>query len=172
MLIGDKNIFAINVDVTEIVDDWVFGQFYIYVKGLIIGDETDHSVDLKGCFNWLKDLIEKPRDRYEPHLYEMDKEQVFLRLAAPVLVHENRNDFAKEFYENTFSRFHISHVGMSSFDSLVLLFIKSENGLERLIWKNSDNDVLDAHFPAGKIELIVSEAVVLIDAQLKKLSIR
>lgn len=167
MIIGDRTTFAINFEVKECIDDWVFGHFYIYVRGVIIGDDQDYSVDLKGCLNWLKDLVEKPRDRYEPHLYEMDKEQAFLRLAAPVLVNENRNGFAKEFYENTFSRFHISHIGMSSFDQFILLFVKSSNGLERLIWKNSDDDIFDAYFPAGKVESIIGEAVALIDRQLE-----
>ena len=159
MLTGDKNKFAVQIDVGETVDEWALGSYILWARGTPIGDERDCSVDLRGCRNWMRDFVEKPRKRYERDLYEMDKLQAYVRLASAVLPGENPSGFAKDMYEDTFARFHISHIGMSSFDNVTLLMIKNEKGMERLVWRSKDGEIEDAYLEAGQVEETFLEAV-------------
>ena len=90
MVTGNITKFAVNWDITEVVDTWVFGHFYLLINGLVVGDTEDNSVVLKGCQEWIKDFLAKPMNRYEPDLYEMDKKQVYLRIASSVLVNDQQ----------------------------------------------------------------------------------
>lgn len=159
MIIGDKNCFAVQVDVEEAVDDWVFGAYLFWVKGVCIGRKDDRTVDLKGCWNWMRDFLGAHKDGFEPGLYEMNKEQIYTCLARSVLPLQNPDGLAHEIYKNTFSRFHITHIGMSSFDNVTLLFLKNERGMERLIWKSGDGVVEDAYLAEHALEDVFSEAV-------------
>jgi hypothetical protein len=38
-----------------------------------------------------------------------------------------------------FSRFHISRLGMSSFDAIDLLLVSTSDGHERCVWRNARN---------------------------------
>jgi hypothetical protein len=159
MRVGITERFAIEWEVFERIEGWILGSFYLWINGIIVGNPSDHSVDLKGCANWLKDLMENSTNRFEPGLFDMSREQTYLRLAPPVLVHENREGFAKEIYKDTFSRFHISHIGMSSFDRVTLLLIKNELGQERCIWKADEKEVKDAFLESGEIESVAAQFV-------------
>lgn len=159
MLFGDKRKFAINVNIEDISDGWVFGVYYFWVRGAVVGDEADHSVDLKGCWNWMRDFLSKDRGRCAPDLYEMDGRQVYLRLASSVLPGQNPTGFSREIYEDTFSRFHISHIGMSSFDRFTVLLIKNDEGMERLVWRDGDGDIQDAYLGANQLEEVFADVV-------------
>lgn len=166
MLFGSRERFAVECEIAEAVNGWVLGTFCLWINGQVVGDQNDNSVDLNGCLNWLRDLVSKPRNRHEPGLYEMSKDQVFLRLASSVLASDDPHDFVKERYQDTFSRFHISHIGMSSFDRVTILFLKNEHGMERLVWKTGNKEIADAYLSAGEIEHVFSESIPVIDASI------
>ena len=159
MLIGDKNKFAVQLTIGDAVDGWVLGSYLFWACGTSIGDRNDCSVDLRGCRNWMWDFVEKPRDRYEPGLYEMDKVQAYVRLASAVLPGQNPSGFAQETYDDSFSRFHISYIGMSSFENVTLLMVKNEKGMERLIWRSRDEQVEEAYLEAEEVERVFGEAI-------------
>ncbi|WP_091242170.1 Imm42 family immunity protein [Aquimonas voraii] len=158
MRIGDGGRFCVEYEIAETVETWVFGKLCFIVDGSIVGDPGDRSVDLKGCLRWLEEFLAQPKARYEPGLFDMPKEQAFLRLGASVLTSEDGGDFAKEIYEDTYGRFHISHLGMSSFDSVVLLLAQDEKGRSRLIWKDGAGGLHEAVLPAGEVERVLQSA--------------
>jgi hypothetical protein len=148
----EKGSISINFEVRSIIDGWIFGSTFLLINGTCVGNKSDYSVDMKGCLRWWLDLANNPRNRFEPGLYESNKEKVFLLLASSVLVGEDSEDAVAEGYADTFARFHISHIGMSSFDDVTMIFVKNEAGLERLIWKTSDDEVHEAHFDKNELE--------------------
>ena len=121
MLIGDKQNFAIEIKLLEIVDGWMFGTFLFWLAGEAVGDQRDRQVDLKGCINWLKDFGHNSRNRFEPGLYNMELNRAFLLLNESVIPGKQDIIFVKEPYDDVFSRFHIEHLGMSSFDQLNMI---------------------------------------------------
>lgn len=159
MKVGGGSNLVVRYQVVDRIDDWVFGHFFFVVDGSVIGDASDQSVDLKGCLSWLSAFLRHSRNRYEPGLFEMPKDQVFVQLGASVLWSEDVDDSVKEIYEDTYARFHISHLGMSSFDTVILLLVEDERGNSRFIWKDCENSLHDAFFSAGEIERVLGDAV-------------
>jgi hypothetical protein len=169
MLIGNRERFAVDWEIREINDHWVFGYFIFFINGTVIGDPADFSVDLKGCLGWIKDFLINARDRYEPGLYGMEKDDAYLLLASSVLAREDKQRSVQEAYQDTFARFHISHIGMSSFDRFTLLLVKDRNGEERCIWKMPSGEVMDAHLQPGEIESVFRELVSVMESSLARL---
>lgn len=158
MLIGDKQSFAIEFEILDIVDGWVFGAFVFWIMGYVIGNPEDKSVDLKGCINWLRDFVENPKNRFERGLYDLDKDQIYIQLCSSVLVVEE-NSFAEEKYSHTYSRFHVSHVGMSSFDDVTMIMVENEQGDVRCIWKQNDRETTEAFLRMSDVNKIAAHTV-------------
>ncbi|HPE59547.1 MAG TPA: Imm42 family immunity protein [Thiolinea sp.] len=158
MLIGDKQSFAIEFEILDIVDGWVFGTFIFWVVGLVIGNPEDKSVDLKGCMNWLRDFVATPKNRFERGLYDLDKEQIYIQLCSSVLVGEE-NSFAEEKYSDTYSRFHTSHIGMSSFDDVTMIMVENGQGDVRCVWKQDDQEILEAFLKMSEVNKVAANTV-------------
>lgn len=159
MVIGKKNRFAIEIEVTDFVDEWIFGKFVFWMENESIGDINDYSVDIKGCINWLKDFISIPRDRFEQGLYEKDINAAFLLLNHSVIPGEQEYVFVKEGYNQTFSRFHISHLGMSSFENVSIVLIENEKGNLRCIWQQKQEEVKECFLKKGEMKRIFIKTI-------------
>lgn len=151
MHVGDKQLFALEWEITQIVDNWIFGEFFFWIRGHRIGNSSDNSVHLGGVAEWIANFLEDPQDRFEPELFDLSKLEVYRRLALSVLVQDDPEIESVEVYKNTFSRFHISHIGMSSFD-LTTLLLKDSSGLERCVWKVYQGEICDAYLPENEME--------------------
>lgn len=159
MLIGDRNEFAIEAELVVTVGTWALGRFVFWLDRHLVGDSTDEAVDLKGCMGWLQDFVENQRNRYEPGLYRWPKELVFRRLCAGVLDAAAPGDGDKELYQNSFSRFHVSHLGMSSFDHVTILLVTDKVGRQRCIWQSGEEPVREAYLPPGRMEEVASRCI-------------
>ncbi|MYM81284.1 hypothetical protein GTP44_04835 [Duganella sp. FT50W] len=151
MLFGNKNKFAVECDVTLTTTRWVYGYFWFYLNGHRIGSEDDSSVDLNGCRNWIRDFVNEPCDRYEEHLYDLPKDVVFELLAG-----ENAEVDGYRKYDNIYARFHISYLGMSSFDEWTILLVKNELGHERCVWRHRENEILEAYLEKDELENVLA----------------
>lgn len=111
-------------------------------------------MDLLSVGRWVENFLAVPSDRFEPGLFYMPVERVFRILASSVLVNEDPDGLVSEVYKDTFSRFHISHIGMSSFDAVTLLLLTDECGRERCVWRSYSEDILDFYLPEKEMEKI------------------
>jgi Immunity protein 42 len=147
---GDNTAFAIAAELTAASQGWVFGRMRFVLHGSPCGDWND-EVDLCASYSWLVDFANNPRDRNEPELMNLSADDVFVRIVDPVLISIDgvrRN----EIYYNTFSRFHISHLGMTAFDRVIMVLIESGSA-QRCIWKHTDENKLhDDIFPRGHMQ--------------------
>lgn len=162
MLIGNKKNFAIELEIVDFIDGWVFGSFIFWVNEKVIGNPDDRSVDLKACVSWLREFLQNQRNRFESGLFELDKEQVYVQLCSSVLAGEE-NLFSEERYEDTFYRFHVSHIGMSSFDEVTIILVENEKGDFRCIWKQGANGIEDAFLGKDEMRKVVDDAVLYFD---------
>ncbi len=137
MLVGDKARFAIEALAEEFPEGWVLGRFRFWLGGHPLGDWED-SVDLRGCVRWLRDFERTPRDRFDPGLEGLDASSVFGLVWEPVFGSEAIANPAEQPVHDAFARFHIGHLGMSSFDSFDVLLVKSLRGEERILWRRAD----------------------------------
>jgi hypothetical protein len=155
MIVGNPERVAVETVVESEEDGWLLGRFRLWCGGLGVGN-WDDCVDLRGCVRWLTDLRDNPRDRYEPGLFELAGADVFEWVHAPVIFPAVT---AKKLPpKDAFARFHVSHIGMSSFERWDLLFIKNEVGEERLLWREGESQVVrEVRLDAGELERTVDE---------------
>jgi hypothetical protein len=131
MIVGNAERFAIEACIEGVEDGWTLGRLRFWLGNMPVGNWKD-VVDLKGCVGWLRDFYQNPRNRFEPALEDLSPEDVFARCYDPVMAGATPNAGR---IPNAYARFHISHLGMSSFERFDLLLLKSEQGDERCLWR-------------------------------------
>ena len=99
-------------------------------------------MDLLGCVHWWKDFTQNPRNRYEPGLYEAPSSEVFRRVYDPVMAGGSGSTPIKD----AFSRFHISHLGMSALERFDLLLVTDKHGAERCLWREAKQGTIHECF--------------------------
>lgn len=161
MIFGDIQEFAIEIDIDQVIDEWVFGVFLFWIGGFSVGNKEDSSVDLKGCVGWLDDLLSKPRNRFEPGLFVKSREEVWKLLVDSVMLfgREKEEEKKDEIYADTFGRFHISHIGMSAFDRYTMVLICNEEGKKRLLWQCDDEEIRDQFLDVGTVESVSADVI-------------
>ena len=133
MIVGNRERFAIEAEVGDKVDDWVFGRFRFWLCGHAVGNWSD-AADLKGCVAWLRTFANTTRDRFEPAFEGMAAREIF-RLAFDSVMAGSGIASDEQAIPNAYSRFNITRLGMSSFDNVALLLVKDRNGGERCLWR-------------------------------------
>lgn len=133
MIIGNRERFAIEAEIEEEVSGWILGHFRFWLCEKPVGDWSD-SVDLRGCVRWLRDFHTNPRERHEAMLSTRTAEEVFRLVYDPVIA-GGESASGQPQVRDAYSRFHISHLGMSSFERFDLLLLKDANGSERCLWR-------------------------------------
>jgi hypothetical protein len=171
MIFGEKNVIAIECEIEDIISDQVFGRFQLWLTGYSVGNWDDKNVFLQGCYNWAKDFWENPQNRFEPTLFEKDGHEIFELLYDSVMASPNyKGPFLIDPpYENIYSRFHLSHIGMSSFNRYDLLLVEDKDGRQRVLWRFADDGIIhESYFPPSTIQQLVVEYCAWFEQQVKK----
>jgi hypothetical protein len=155
MLVGEIGTFAIEAVGPEKPEDWVLGHFRFWLDGNAVGDWND-TVDLKGCIQWLLDFVANPRNRYEPGLESKSAQEIFELAYDPVIAEGDTVPREDPPIPDAFSRFHISHLGTSSFDAFDILLVKNAFGRERVLWRKAgESKIEECYLEAGAMESVV-----------------
>ncbi len=120
MIVGNPDRFAIEALIDGVEGGWILGRLRFWLGNMPVGNWED-VVDLNGCVGWLRDFYHNPRNRFEPELDGLLPEDVFAKCYDPVMAGAAPN--AGQIM-NAYSRFHISYLGMSSFERFDLLLLK------------------------------------------------
>lgn len=156
---GKKEEFAIETEITHKADDyWIYGHLRFWFHGVPCGDWND-ATHLRGCHGWLKDFVENQPNRYEEGLLEASPTVVFRRLVESILPYwrAHPNERVPEVYHDTGGRFHIDHLGMSSFNKVAMVLIESSK-FQRCVWQDEQANVIhDDVFPSGHMQQIAGE---------------
>lgn len=156
MLIGSRERFAIEAQPEEFSGDWILGRFRFWVGGEEVGDWND-STDLRGCVSWLKDFATVPRDRSDPRLDGASPEDVFALVYDPVFGPNGIANPSDQPIPFSYERFHIGHVGMSSFERFDVLLVKTATGRGRCIWRKADDvHIFETILDAGEMEEVAT----------------
>jgi len=154
IMAGHNNDFAIAAEVTEIIDNWILGRFRFVLHGRTCGNWNDEAA-LNACHGWLKDFSMNSRARFEPELLTLPDVEVFERLVKPVLAQYD-DEKVPELYSDTLGRFHISHLGMSSFDAVTMVLIEGEDQ-QRCVWQVGNAPVTSDLFPLNHMQNVARE---------------
>lgn len=167
MVFGDRQVFAIEFNWEQVINEQNFGRFFFWIGGERIGDPEDDGVYLNGCINWLKDCYQSPGNRREPDLYAMDASDAKEVLRSTLASFGPDARSLHRQFGDLFSRFFVGHIGMSSFDALSLTLIENESGAQRFLWWQKDGEAKDAFLPPGELEKRAREVVAWCEANLE-----
>lgn len=162
MIVGNRQRFAIEAELKEIVDGWVLGRFRFWLCGESVGNWED-SVDLKGCARWLRDFSSNPRNRFEASLVSASPEEVFQKVYEPVI----GESVGRASIADAYGRFHISHLGMSAFENFDILLLKDASGGERCLWREGGGTVQECRLWRNEMENVAASFCDLFDRELK-----
>jgi Immunity protein 42 len=155
MMAGNRERFGIEAEPEEVSGGWILGHFRFWLHGMPVGDWSD-STDLKGCARWLRDFADNPRDRFEPSLVELAPADVFRRVYDPVIA--NTDAQGPPTIRDAFARFHISHLGMSSFERFDILLLKDAHEAERCLWRSTNAvEIFECRLWRNEMETVAAE---------------
>ena len=154
---------------TRVVEGWILGRFRFWLHGQACGDWDDEA-DLHSCHYWLKTFVEEDTHRTEPDLLALSAEEVWEEIVSPVYDRGQDSCEQTERYGNVYSRFHISHIGMSSFDRIVMVLVESA-GAQRCVWKDlRTKAICDNVFPARHMQCVAREFCRLMEERIPNIS--
>ena len=157
MIVGDKSRIAIEAEPTSFVEKWILGHFRFWIDGKEVGD-WDDTADLKGCWGWLRDFQNKPVDRFDASLVGLASDGIFRLLYDAVMAPGGIANPEKQPVPYAASRFHLGHLGMSSFEQFDLLLVKDEGGRERLLWRKADSSLIhEFTFEPNEMEVVAGQ---------------
>lgn len=157
LIVGNPKRFAIEVEPRDFRDRWVLGGFRLWLFGRAFGDWSD-AADLVGCVGWLEHFASTARDRFEPILDSLPAADVFARIYDPSMSPDARWDERVEGVGDVYSRFCISHVGMSSLDRVDVLLLYAADGSERCLCREMPGGaIFEFRLEAGEIEAVAAK---------------
>jgi hypothetical protein len=165
MISGSKQRFAIEAEVDAADLPSIWGRFRFWLCGRPVGDWEDRCA-LQASYNWLRDFAQLAVNRIEPSVANLDASEVFRLLVNPVLGPGGIADPRKQPIPFAYERFHITHLGMSSFDPYVMVLVKDANGSERCLWrKHGEDEIQECRFDPGEMESVAVEFCDAFEAQ-------
>jgi len=157
VMVGIPERFAIEAEPREIAGEWIWGGFRFWLGDRQVGEWKDAAA-LQLCYGWLKRFCEHPLDCVEPRAAHSTSEQVFRLIVEPVMGPDAVADPAKQPVPFAYERFHISHLGMSSFDSYIVVLIKDTAGNERCLWRrHDDTTIYEQWLNPGEMERVACD---------------
>jgi hypothetical protein len=157
VLVGDPQRFAIEAEPGEPVDGWILGRFRLWLGGVAVGD-WDDAADLRGCANWLEDFATRPVNRFEARLEHLSADDLVRILYDDFMTKDVSRGGDSDAIADIYSRFHISHLGMSSFNAIDLLLVAISDGSERCVWRNAcDGAIGEARLAHGEMETVAAD---------------
>lgn len=167
MVFGDKKVFAIECELVERIGDWVFGHILFWFCGNAVGDWED-STDIKGCLNWLRKFVNEACDRFEYDLNRIDKDHVFKLLYDSVIFTGDSEKKEKPVFDDIYSRFHISHLGMSSFEQYDILLVEQPNAEQRCLWRYAENNyVQECYLPKDEMQRVAKLCCIWLESEIR-----
>lgn len=161
MLIGNKDVFAIDCSNVEAVNTSLFADMCMWANGFRIGEPND-CVDIYGVRFWMRRFV----DEFLPHLHRPDLENEPPEIVLSKLwntIYPDGNDVPNLPSDwNGHSRCQLHHVDsfmMSSFwDHVDCVMLVTTSNMVRLIWRIRDTvDVHETIFPLCTFLSVCSE---------------
>jgi hypothetical protein len=155
MIAGTRERFAIEAEVTERIETWILGHIRFWICGEPVGNWAD-SADLRGCINWLREFHDMQVDRHEPDLVDLPADEVFRLVYDNVM--PGGTPFGHPWEHEARRRFHISYLGMSSFELFDILLLTNALGAERCLWRAAGStEIHDCRLWRREMESVAGE---------------
>lgn len=168
MLVGNKARFAIEADPQTIEGEWILGGFRFWLCGCEVGNWSECTA-LQYCFAGLRAFSRDSVARAEPSIAHIEGREIFELVVGPVMAPKGIADPQRQPIPFSYERFHLTHLGMSSFDDFVIVLVKDADGAERCLCRRlGEDEILDCWLAPGEMEQVAERFCDLFEAKYMK----
>lgn len=123
-ILGNKNSFAIQYEITEVYENFIYGKLCYWIDNMQIG-EYDEGVTISDLFWNIQDLVRDNGKRVHNELFQLELEELFQRLNSTLF--GNGNEQYNEISElEIWARFNIG-LNVDIFRGYKVFLVESEN---------------------------------------------
>ncbi len=148
-LIGNRKEFAIQYEIAEIVDQFVYGYICFWINGMQIG-ELESGTIISDVLIFLPPIIKDNGNREHNIFFNMAKEEVYYLLGGQAYFDDVK--YEEMALEETWARFNIK-IGLDVFNNTVIKLIDNQKG-SRIVFSNDNKVVYDFYLNKGTVDKV------------------
>lgn len=145
-LIGEKKKFAIQYEVIDVVEQFVYGFICYWINGVQIGDFTSITI-LSDVLVFLPQIVKDNGKREHKSFFKMEKEEVCYLLGGKAYLDSGK--YEKIALEEIWARFNIE-LGLDVFNGTIINLIDNEKK-SRIIFSYNE-DVYEFYLERGIVD--------------------
>lgn len=163
-IIGKKNIFAIQYEIAEVIDRFVYGYICYWVNEIQLGDFSSITI-LCDVLNFLPLIVKDNGNREDEKFFRMKKENVYYLLCGQAYL--DSKEYEEIALEETWARFNIE-LGLDVFNGVMVKLIDSKQK-SRIVF-SYDEDIYEFYLEKGIVDNILWDFYREIDAFYEEIS--
>jgi len=150
-IIGNKNIFAVEYEITQFYDKCMYGKFCYWIQGIQIG-RYDEGTILSDMLWTIPNLVRDNGNREHIIFFDLELEEVFYRLSGKAFLDGN-SEYEHNANEEVWARFDICiHVDITE-DNYIFLIDNNEDA--RLIFSLPDKPIQQLYLNSGTVDKVL-----------------
>lgn len=149
-MIGEKEKFAIQYEVVEVMNQLILGRICYWIGGIKIGD-FDMATILSDSLWFLPQIIKDNGNREHEDFFKMEKEKVYYLLGGQAYL-DDYDKYEEIALKETWARFDIG-IGLDVFSNTVVKLIDSEKS-SRIVFTNDDKVIYDYYLDRGIVDKV------------------
>ena len=147
-IIGKKELFAIQYEITNIEGNFIYGQICYWIKGQRVGDFEETTI-LSDAFCFLPHIINDNGNREHEGFYNMEMEKVHYLLGGQAYL-DDYDRYERQSFEEMWARFNIV-IGLDVFCGAFAVLIDGKNN-SRMIFSNNNSSVEELYLEKGFVD--------------------
>lgn len=146
-LIGNKEKFAIQYEITEVVNQFIYGHICYWIDGIQIGD-FDSSTIISDVLIFLPQIIKDKDKREDESFFRMEKERVCYLLGGQAYLDDEK--YEEQALNGMWARFDIS-IDLDVFsDTMVKLIDYLERS--RIVFVDNEEFIHECYLKKGIVD--------------------
>ena len=162
-IIGEKKIFAIQYEVVEVTNQFVYGYICYWVNGMQLGDFSSITI-LCDVLNFLPQIVKDNGNREHDKFFEMEKKNVCYLLGGQAYL--NSKKYEEIALEEMWARFNIE-LGLDVFNGVIIKLIDSQQK-SRIVF-SYHGDIYEFYLEKGIVDDVMLNFYKEIDAVYEKI---
>lgn len=145
-LIGEKKQFAIQFEVVDVINQFVYGHICYWINEIQIGDFTSTTI-LSDVLVFLPQIVKDNGKREHERFFDMKKEEVCYLLGGQAYF--DSEEYEEIALKETWARFNIE-LGLDVFNGVIINLIDNEKK-SRIVFSNSE-DIFEIYLEKGVVD--------------------
>lgn len=145
--LGNKENFAIQYEVTSVLNQFIYGRLCYWIEGRQIGKYEE--IILSDILLFLPTIIKDSGNRRHEKFFVMEKQTVFHLLSGAAFLDDNE-EIERRANEEKWARFNIS-IPIGALGD-VFMFLIDSNEKSRLIFTDNEVRCLETYIESGYID--------------------